>query len=101
MRYSTTIWKPPTVVCVKLFQADEGGGSGGALEEMITCVAERTDPIPSVAMNEFTRSLTTMNALTQPMAKPTMIPAAIAGTTAQWWLFISTTVRIPATFATA
>ena len=36
--------------------------------------------MPSVAMNEFTPSLTTMNALTQPMMIATTMPNAIAGT---------------------
>ena len=57
--------------------------------------------MPSVAMNELTPSLTTMNALTPPMATATTIPAMIAGTTAQWWLFIRTMVRIPETLAVA
>ena len=77
------------------------GGIGWLLEEMITSVAARTDPMPSVAMNEFTPSLTTMNALTKPIATATTIPAMIAGTTAQWWLFIRTMVRIPETLAVA
>ena len=28
IRYSTTIWNPKTVVCVKLFHAVDVGGSG-------------------------------------------------------------------------
>ena len=93
-RYSTTIWKPPTVVCVKLFHAVEVGGSGWPLWETITCVAARIELMPSVAMNEFTPSLTTMNALTQPMMIATTMPNAIAGTGPQWWSFIRTTVVI-------
>ena len=63
IRYSTTIWNPPTVVCVKLFQAVEVGGIGWLLEETITSIAARIELIPSVAMNEFTPSLTMMNAV--------------------------------------
>ena len=79
IRYSTTIWNPPTVVCVKLFHAVDVGGIGWLFEEMITSNAARIDPMPSVAMNEFTPSLTTMNELVQPMATATRIPAMIAG----------------------
>ena len=57
--------------------------------------------MPSVAMNEFTPSLTTMNELTQPMATATSTPAMIAGTAAQWWSFIRTMVVIPTRFAVA
>src|SRR5689334_10469190 len=100
-RYSTTIWNPPTVVCVKLFHAVDAGGIGWLLDEMITSIAARTDPMPNVAMNEFTPSLTTMNELTKPMATAMRTPARIAGTTAQWLLFMRTIVRIPDTFAVA
>ena len=68
---------------------------------MITSTAERIELIPSVAMNEFTPNFTTMNALTPPIASPMTTPARIAGTTPQWWLFRSTTLRIPETFAVA
>src|SRR5580693_329246 len=95
------IWNPPTVVCVMLFHAVDVGGVGWLFEEMITSTAARTDPMPSVAMNEFTPSLTTMNALVSPIAIATTIPAMIAGTTAQWLPFIRTMVRIPDTFAVA
>ena len=67
----------------------------------MTSRAARIDPMPSVAMNEFTPSLTTMNALVNPMATAIRMPATIAGATAQWWLFIRTIVRIPETFAVA
>ena len=70
IRYSTTIWNPKTVVCVKLFHAVDVGGSGWLLDEMITSTAARIELMPSVAMNEFTPSLTTMNALTPPIASP-------------------------------
>ena len=100
-RYSTTIWNPPTVVCVRLFHAVDVGGIGWLFEEMITSTAARIDPMPSVAMNEFTPSLTTMNELMRPIATAMRIPAMIAGTTAQWLLFIRTIVRIPDTFAVA
>ena len=59
------------------------------------------DPMPSVAMNEFTPSLTTMNAFVKPMAIATTIPAMIAGATAQWLPFMRTIVRIPDTLAVA
>ena len=77
---------------MKLFQPVEVGGSGWALWETITCVAARIELMPNVAMNEFTPSLTTMNALVQPMMIATAMPNAIAGTGPQPWSFISTTV---------
>src|ERR1700745_655266 len=90
IRYSTTIWKPKTVVCVKLFHAMDVGGIGWLLDEMITRTAARIELMPSGAMNELTSSLTTMNALIRPMAIATSMPAPNAGTHAQWWLFIRT-----------
>jgi hypothetical protein len=71
------------------------------LWETITCVAERIDPMPSVAMNEFTPSLTTMNELTQPMATATAIPNAIAAAGPHWWSFIITTAVTPQRLAVA
>ena len=85
------IWKPKKSVCVRLFQADRRRRDRLALDETITCEAARTEPMPSVAMNELTPSLTTMNELTQPITTARAMPAAIAGTTAQWWLFSRTT----------
>src|SRR5580693_10705573 len=100
-RYSTTIWNPPTVVCVRLFHAVDVGGIGWLFDEMITSTAARTDPMPSVAMNELTPSVTTMNELVKPIATARAIPAMIAGRTAQWLPFMRTIVKIPDTFAVA
>src|ERR1700751_3636443 len=100
-RYSTMIWNPPTVVCGMLFHAVEVGGTGWLFEEMITSTAARIDPMPSVAMNELTPSLTTIKALVRPIAIATTIPAMIPGPTAQWLPFMRTIVRIPDTFAVA
>src|SRR6059058_6571294 len=100
-RYSTTIWKPKTVVCVKLFQAGDVGGRGCAFDDTMTWVAARIEPMPNVAMNEFTLSLTTMRALTQPIRTAMTTPAAIAGTTAQWCWFIWTMTKMPTRLAVA
>ena len=69
--------------------------------ETITCVAARIDVMPNVAMKEFTPSLTTMNALMQPIVTATSIPNAIAVTGLQPLSFIRTTVVTPTRFAVA
>jgi hypothetical protein len=86
---------------VKLLHAADVGGSGWLFDEMITWTAARIEPIPSVPMNEFTRSRTTTRALMTPISIPTPIATSTAGTTAKWCWLISTTARIPVTLAVA